>query len=238
MTRPTMFATGSRSRSTSPTSTRAAQLAADCRAVVRRRQGRPRAVLGRRAGGDRALRDARLPGVRRPQAARHPDHRRPRGARARPARCRATSTSTPRAASTCCAPVSKVWSKARATPDATAPVPIAVTVLTSDPDASAVRRASRVRDRSGLRRCRVLGARDRARASARAGFRHDRSRRSTRGRRPSTIKRASARRRRSRRRAPTCSWSAARSPRADDPEVAARQLYDEVGAAVASISRV
>ena len=45
--------------------------------------------------------------VRRPQAARHPDHRRARRARARPPRRVATSTSTPRAASTCCAPGSR-----------------------------------------------------------------------------------------------------------------------------------
>ena len=53
MRRPTTSATGSRSRSTSPTSTRRRAAGRSGRAVVRRRQGRARAVRRGGPGGDR-----------------------------------------------------------------------------------------------------------------------------------------------------------------------------------------
>ena len=72
-------------------------------------------------------------------------------------------------------------------------LPIAVTVLTSDPDASAFDARLARRDRSGVRRCGVLGARGRTRARCAFRLRHDRSRRAVRRRRRCTTKRASER---------------------------------------------
>ena len=80
-------ATGSRSRSTSPTSTTRRAARQGGRAVVRRRQGRARALLrGRARTRSRRCATLGFARVRRHQAARHPDHRRARGARARPPR--------------------------------------------------------------------------------------------------------------------------------------------------------
>ena len=98
-----------------------------------------------------------------------------------------------RAVSRCCAPASKVSPKARATRGHDAPVPIAVTVLTSDPDARAFdeRLARAIEAGCGGVVCSVQEIeRVHARASR---LRHDRSRCAIRRRRACTIRRASAR---------------------------------------------
>ncbi len=106
---------------------------------------------------------ARVRGLRRPQALRHPQHGRARRARASAGVVSSSSTSRPPAASQCSRPASPVSPTVHATGGHPAPTALAVTVLTSDADVSAFdARLVRRRDR-GLRRRRLLRARDRRR---------------------------------------------------------------------------
>ena len=134
-------------------------------------QGRLRALRRGRPRGLRGLAGQRLPGLRRPQAPRHPEHRRAR--RARRSDATASSFLNFHAAGGV-DDVARRRRRSRTTArrDAghDAPIALAVTVLTSEPNVDALDATHASRARRGVRRRRVRGHR-RRRSRARLGLR-------------------------------------------------------------------